>query len=190
MFCRKCGRELPDNAAFCNKCGAETGIQSSIPQPPAPDTMTVARPIHGAIPGSLAVLAAVMLFIAPAVRFNIYFANQELSLLDLATQYSELSKYLGSSSEDVAGVIFAIVGIAIAAVLVSAFGIFRCFNGGKTNGALWFIPGAAVAFAAYLLYISGESYGIVSPSTWLWLTAVVGAAAAVIEIVREQGIAS
>jgi|GEM_PF-5811979 len=25
MYCRKCGKEIPDNTLFCNYCGAETG---------------------------------------------------------------------------------------------------------------------------------------------------------------------
>ncbi len=32
MFCRNCGKELPENTAFCNYCGAQTGN----PQPGQP----------------------------------------------------------------------------------------------------------------------------------------------------------
>ncbi len=27
MFCRKCGKEIPDDSEFCNKCGTPTGVQ-------------------------------------------------------------------------------------------------------------------------------------------------------------------
>lgn len=35
MYCRNCGRELPDNTAFCNYCGAQLGnAQPGYQQPP------------------------------------------------------------------------------------------------------------------------------------------------------------
>ncbi len=27
MFCRKCGKEIPDDSEFCNKCRTPTGVQ-------------------------------------------------------------------------------------------------------------------------------------------------------------------
>ena len=33
MFCRYCGNQLPDDAAFCNKCGRRVAL--SVPQPPS-----------------------------------------------------------------------------------------------------------------------------------------------------------
>ena len=35
MFCRKCGTQLPDDAAFCTKCGANTGSSPTPATQPA-----------------------------------------------------------------------------------------------------------------------------------------------------------
>ena len=29
MFCTKCGKQIPDNAAFCGYCGARTGVEKA-----------------------------------------------------------------------------------------------------------------------------------------------------------------
>ena len=39
MFCRKCGKEIPDDSLFCPKCGAnlsETAVQVQTASSPAP----------------------------------------------------------------------------------------------------------------------------------------------------------
>ena len=37
MFCKNCGKEIPDNATFCTYCGAQTGApQQQVQQPQQP----------------------------------------------------------------------------------------------------------------------------------------------------------
>ena len=64
MFCRNCGKELPENTRFCNHCGA---AQDSAPAQPVPATKKKTLTI--AIVAAVAVIAVVLgvFVIAPAL---------------------------------------------------------------------------------------------------------------------------
>lgn len=51
MFCQKCGKELPDSAAFCDACGTSTaGLQATVPVPPdVEENETVSVPSDNSI---------------------------------------------------------------------------------------------------------------------------------------------
>lgn len=33
MFCKQCGKEIPDNSNFCTHCGASQAVAEPAPQP-------------------------------------------------------------------------------------------------------------------------------------------------------------
>ena len=35
MFCKQCGKEIPDNSNFCTHCGASQAVAEPAPQPEA-----------------------------------------------------------------------------------------------------------------------------------------------------------
>ena len=65
MFCKKCGFELLDTAAFCPKCGeAQTVVENNIPAPVAAPVAPVAAPVE-AVPVAPAVAPAEAAPVAP-----------------------------------------------------------------------------------------------------------------------------
>ena len=44
MFCRNCGKELPENAKFCNQCGQKIGDAEPVTTP-APEPIVIPEPV-------------------------------------------------------------------------------------------------------------------------------------------------
>lgn len=198
-FCSQCGNELPDGARFCSRCGNQVVQVVSAPTAAAPNTQPPAQqPVatqevaavtstpktQGYLAGGLGIAGLLMLLFAPTIDIDLYFAGQGFSLFDLITGYNGLTSLIGRPSAsdlgDLAGMVIFVAMITLVMSLLACIGIVQCFRGKKSGGFLWYLPVLAAALIALLVYLSGETYGVISVGTWLWITGIVGIVAAVI----------
>ena len=67
MFCRHCGKQIPDDSKFCPGCGAETALENAEP-------VAARAPEAAPVPAFLAPYVLLVLFVAgpDAVFFVLY----------------------------------------------------------------------------------------------------------------------
>lgn len=107
MYCRNCGREIDENAAFCNYCG--TRVASTQAVPPAGNAPTyTAAPAAGEETNTLAIVGFIL-------SFFVMIAGLVCSILGYKNAY----KFGGKGKElAVAGIVISAVFMGIA-VLIS-----------------------------------------------------------------------
>jgi len=80
MFCKICGRQLPDNATYCDTCGAQVSPETGMPHPEyggVPDSTGKAT----AALAYLGILFFLPLVVQPVTPYGKFHANQGLILL-------------------------------------------------------------------------------------------------------------
>lgn len=100
MYCRNCGREIDEHAAFCKHCGTPVASTQAVPPAGRAQTYT-ATPVGGEETNTLAIVGFIL-------AFFVLIAGLVCSILGYKNAY----KYGGKEKE------LAVAGIVISAVLM------------------------------------------------------------------------
>ena len=118
MFCRQCGKELPDGVKFCPACGAEVNPAQEAPKP-APVQPVYEAPDEKEKEGKWNVLAIVSFSIAAACVLGYLAGGFFLHIVTLILSIVSLTQFKHDPTMKGKG--FAIAGTVISAVSVGAF---------------------------------------------------------------------
>lgn len=118
MFCRQCGKELPDGVKFCSGCGAEVNPAQEAPKP-APVQPVYEAPDEKEKEGKWNVLAIVSFSIAAACVLGYLAGGFFLHIVTLILSIVSLTQFKHDPTMKGKG--FAIAGTVISAVSVGAF---------------------------------------------------------------------
>lgn len=118
MFCRQCGKELPDGVKFCPACGAEVKPVQEAPKP-EPVQPVYEAPDEKEKEGKWNVLAIVSFSIAVACVLGYLAGGFFLHIVTLILSIVSLTQFRHDPTMKGKG--FAIAGTVISAVSVGAF---------------------------------------------------------------------
>ncbi|MBR3158543.1 MAG: zinc ribbon domain-containing protein [Atopobiaceae bacterium] len=213
MFCRECGTKVVEGAKFCTVCGTEVAEprKSSYALPfdgaaaigarkKAEDVVRRAKSAFekssldvSVAEGALSIVLGIMVPLVPAIKIDYYIGGQTLSMLDAVTGLSRIRELLGEYQ----GIIILLGFLMIVASLGSFLNARDCFMGKVVRDRVLFgsvrvtsttagaVAGYAVVMLLGLWYVSGQSYGVVAGTGWLWLLLMGGVTSVVLERVRR-----
>lgn len=152
MFCKQCGKQLPDGAQFCTGCGAQLGA-APVPAPaPAPTTAIGVTP---AVPAPAVKMSTTRIIFLAALAFTSLFA-----LIAMIIYLVDYGKYSGST--------YSFVGWSeIGLFLAAAAGLGLSFTAARDNALYRALPPALFAFFGLadvisIIVISASAYSSIS----------------------------